>query len=53
MRDHWFQKWIDGYASDRVGDQYLKEMAEYARKWKDSEKRMEELKDEYYNKTQK
>ena len=53
LRDHWYQKWINGYCSSRTSDQYMKEMAEYARKWKDSEKRMEELKDEYYNKTQK
>ena len=53
MQDQWSQKWIDGYCSDRIGEQYMKEMAEYARKWKDSEKRMDQLKDEYYNKTQK
>ena len=53
MRDHWYQKWIDGYCSDRVGEKYMKEMAEYARNWKASEKRMEEFKDEYYNETQK
>ena len=46
-RDHWYQLWIQGFCSDETGEEYQAKMKEYGRKWKESERKMNEINPEY------
>ena len=46
-RDHWYKLWITGFCSDETGDEYMAKMDEYGRKWKESERKMNESNPNY------
>ena len=47
-RDFWRQKWIDEFCSNRVDDTHTASMKVYAKNWKNSEKKVNQFKEEYY-----